>query len=155
MPKVPQVDIPLAVQLRNAMKSGLKAKRPAEICEIDSLDKRVESILGVLKRSSEKKSSMIFFVMYDIEDNKVRRYIVKYLERLGCIRVQKSIFLADLPVEKYETIRKDLADVQSFYENNDSIIVAPVPADYIRCMSIIGQDVNLDLILRTKNTLFF
>ncbi|MBQ3950872.1 MAG: CRISPR-associated endonuclease Cas2, partial [Bacteroidales bacterium] len=32
--------------------------------------------------------------MYDIASNKVRRAVVKYLQRRGCHRVQRSIFLA-------------------------------------------------------------
>lgn len=122
---------------------------------MEPLDARISSILGVLRKSKEKDGNMIFFVMYDIESNKVRRYIVKYLQRLGCHRVQRSIFLADLPYEKYKEVKSDLAAVQSMYENNDSILVAPVPADYIKNMSIIGQNINIDLILHSKNTLFF
>lgn len=63
---------------------------------------------------------MIFFVMYDIESTKVRNQVAKYLLKNGCVRVQKSIFLADLPLNTYEKIRNDLAEVQQAYENNDS-----------------------------------
>ena len=98
---------------------------------------------------------MLFFVMYDIESNKVRYNIVKYLERMGCFRIQKSIFLANLSMEKYEDIKHDLAEVQDLYENHDSIIVCPVSSDYLSSMKVIGQSINLDLITRSKNTLFF
>ena len=36
---------------------------------------------------------MLFFVMYDIESNKVRYLIAKYLERHGCTRIQVLSFL--------------------------------------------------------------
>ena len=98
---------------------------------------------------------MLFFVMYDIESNKVRYNIVKYLERMGCSRIQKSIFLANLSIEKYERIQRDLAEIQSLYDNHDSIIVCPVSSDYLSSMKVIGQNINLDLITRSKNTLFF
>ena len=97
----------------------------------------------------------LFFIMYDIESNKVRYNIVKYLERMGCYRIQKSIFLANLSMEKYEQIKKDMVEVQSLYENHDSIIVCPVSSDILRSMKIIGQNINLDVITQNKNTLFF
>lgn len=93
--------------------------------------------------------------MYDIESNKVRTLISKYLERKGCIRIQKSIFLADLDRTIFEEIRSDLVEVQSSYENNDSIILVPISTDYLQSMKIIGQSVNVDIITKNKNTLFF
>ena len=84
----------------------------------------------------------------------MRYNVVKYLERMGCHRIQKSIFLADISVEKYEAIKRDLAEVQSLYENHDSIIVCPVSSDLIRSMKVIGKVINLDVITHTKNTLF-
>lgn len=98
---------------------------------------------------------MLFFVMYDIESNKVRYNVVKYLERMGCHRIQKSIFLADLDMDKYETIKRDLAEVQALYDNHDSIIICPVSSDLLKSMKVIGQSINLDIITHSKNTLFF
>lgn len=93
--------------------------------------------------------------MYDIESNKVCYNVVKYLERMGCYRNQKSIFLANLSMDKYESIRNNLVEVQSLYENHDSIIVCPVSSDILRSMKIIGQNINFDVITQSKNTLFF
>ena len=98
---------------------------------------------------------MLFFVMYDIESNKVRNQVVKYLQRKGCVRVQKSIFLADLEITEYNNIRNDLAEVQAAYENKDSILVVPISSDYLCSMKIIGQKIELDVIMHSKNTLFF
>ena len=98
---------------------------------------------------------MLFFVMYDIESNKVRNLVAKYLIRMGCTRIQKSFFLADLEPDSVSKIKSDLADVQSAYENNDSILIVPVSTDELRAMKIIGQNIDVDLIVRNKNTLFF
>ena len=98
---------------------------------------------------------MLFFVMYDIESNKVRYQIMKYLIKKGCTRVQKSIFLADLPSSIYNTIREELALVQESYDNNDSILIVPISTDYLSAMKIIGQSIDIDVITRSKNTLFF
>ena len=68
---------------------------------------------------------------------------------------RQSIFLANLSMEKYEQIKRDMVEVQSLYENHDSIIVCPVSSDILRSMKIIGQNINLDVITQNKNTLFF
>ena len=78
-----------------------------------------------------------------------------YLQRKGCTRVQKSIFLADLPISDYQEIRDDLTEVQAAYDNNDSILVVPISTDHLRSMKIIGQSVAVDVIMHNKNTLFF
>ena len=93
--------------------------------------------------------------MYDIENNKVRRLVVKYLQRKGCHRVQKSIFLAEADYETYNSIKTDLAEVQAAYDNEDSIFVLPVSTDYLQMMKIIGKEINVDIITRRKTTLFF
>lgn len=126
-----------------------------EIDQIPSLEERLKLIFNILESKKRNASQMLFFVMYDIESNKVRRHVVKYLERQGCTRVQKSIFLADLPVGKYEKIKTDLTEVQACYENFDSILVVPISTDYLKAMKVIGQSINVDVITKTKNTLFF
>ena len=65
------------------------------------------------------------------------------------------MFQANLSMEKYDSIRKNLVEVQSLYDNHDSIIVCPVSSDLLRSMKIIGQSINLDVITQSKNTLFF
>ena len=98
---------------------------------------------------------MLFFVMYDIESDKVRTLVHKYLKRMGCTPVQRSIFLADTAVDVYERIKNDLVEVQTAYDNNDSIMVLPVSTDYLRMMKIIGKRIEVDVITHSRNTLFF
>ena len=97
---------------------------------------------------------MLFFIMYDISDNKVRCLVAKYLIRKGCTRVQRSVFLADRPLAVFEQIRNDLAEVQAAYEYEDSIFVIPVPDSTLSSMRVIGRNVDVDLITGTKNTVF-
>ncbi len=123
--------------------------------EISSLAERVQKILDISTKIQKKRGCMLFFVMYDIEDNKVRRLVVKYLQRKGCWRVQKSIFLAEAPFAVYEDIKTDLAKVQAAYDNNDSIIVLPITTDYLQMMKIIGKEIDVDIITRQKTTIFF
>ena len=147
--------------LRKLKHSGLEhsplVNRPiGDIDSLPTLEERVKVLLGIVNKNRKPiENNMLFFVMYDIESDKVRYNVVKYLERMGCHRIQKSIFLADISMEKYEAIKRDLAEVQSLYENHDSIIVCPVSSDLIRSMKVIGKVINLDVITHTKNTLFF
>lgn len=120
-----------------------------------TLQQRIDAILGIVHKTEKHGNKMLFFIMYDIESNKVRYNVVKYLERMGCYRIQKSIFLANLSMDKYESIRSNLVEVQSLYDNHDSIIVCPVSSDIVRSMKIIGQNINLDIITQSKNTIFF
>ena len=119
------------------------------------LEERVQDILGLSDNARKRKDRMLFFVMYDIESDKVRRLVVKYLIREGCTRIQKSIFLADRPVATYNKIKSDLAEVQAVYDNEDSIIVLPVTTDYLRMMKVIGKNIDVYIITHNKNTLFF
>lgn len=123
--------------------------------DIGTVEWRVKRILGLVERQKKNKDRMLFFVMYDIESNKVRALVHKYLKRMGCTPIQRSIFLADTEIETYNQIKSDLADVQEAYENNDSIIVLPVSTDYLRMMKIIGQKIEVDVITHSRNTLFF
>lgn len=122
---------------------------------IESLGVRIKKILNITDNAKKSPHTMMFFVMYDIESNKVRTLVHKYLKRNGCTPIQRSVFLANTSVDIYEKIRSDLAEVQAAYDNNDSIIVLPVTTDYLRMMKIIGQKIEVDIITHSRNTLFF
>lgn len=160
MPRKPKEPPDFITIMRKLTRAGMKGsavpnRSTANVDEIGSLAERVSQILGLIKTDSRPAGNMIFFVMYDIEDNKVRTQIFKYLQRMGCYRVQRSVFLADLPNSKYDQIRRDLTEVQAAYENNDSILVVPISTDYLTAMKIIGQTIDIDIITNKKNTLFF
>lgn len=135
-----------------------KSPPPFQATDTDNLPDigtRIKEILGLIERPGRDRGNMLFFVMYDIESNKVRYNVVKYLERKGCTRIQKSIFLADLSRDAYQSIRDDLTEIQSMYENHDSIIICPVSTEQLQNMKIIGQNIDVDIIMKSRNTLFF
>ena len=152
-------ELTFAEKLRKIKRAGLEGtpeiREKTETDPLMPLDKRIEQVLGVVKRLNKNKNKMIYFVMYDIENNKVRTQVAKYLIKKGCTRVQKSIFLANTDRAVYNEIKTDLKEVQECYENNDSILLVPVSTDEIKAMKIIGQNIDFDLILQNKNTLFF
>jgi CRISPR-associated endonuclease Cas2 len=130
--------------------------RPGEANEqLAPLPDRIKTILGIVRHKPQKATTMNYLIMYDIEDNKVRRMVSKYLEQQGCIRIQKSVFMANTEHPKFNTIHENLKDINSFYENTDSIILVPVNVADVRSMKLIGSNVNIDILTDPPNTLFF
>lgn len=159
MRKKPKEFIEDILKMKHAgIKDSPEVNKPHHQEAIDALptlDERIQKILGIMDNNQKKYGYMLFMVMYDITSNKVRRNVVKYLERLGCMRIQKSIFLADLPSEKYREIKEDLTAIQQMYENEDSIIICPLSKDHLKNMNVIGKNIAVDIITQSKNTLFF
>ncbi len=122
---------------------------------IENLPERIQQIQQLINKHNPKQHTMLYFVMYDIENNKIRRLVAKYLERKGLIRIQKSIFVADTDRITFDEIRQTLKEVQEAYDNNDSIVLVPIAADDLRAMKIIGKNIDLDIILGNQHTLFF
>ncbi len=153
-------EITFVDMMRKFYRSGLEGSpsptaKTSSFEHLVSLHERIDKVLGIVNNYRKNSGNMIFFVMYDIEDNKVRKYVAKYLLKKGCTRVQRSIFLADLSGDAYQQIRNDLAEVQAAYENNDSIIIVPISTDLLSSMRVIGQTIDIELITKSKNTLFF
>ena len=123
--------------------------------DIAELSERIKKILEISERNHLKATKMLYFIMYDIENNKVRTSVAKYLEKNGCMRVQKSIFFAETDRPVFDKIHSDLKHIQELYENNDSIFMVPISTDLVRSMKIIGQNIDFDLVIGNKNTLFF
>jgi CRISPR-associated protein Cas2 len=123
--------------------------------QLADLPVRVKKILDIAGTNTLKATEMLYFIMYDIENNKVRTAIAKYLEKNGCLRVQKSIFFANSEREKFNKIHKDLKHIQELYDNDDSIFMVPVSTDQVRAMKITGSNTGFDIITGNKNTLFF
>lgn len=116
-------------------------------------EKQWRAFLDAVK--TKKKTEVICFILYDIENNKIRRTVAKYLEAKGCFRVQKSVFVAQLHRRVFGEIQKTLRDIQGAYENADSILMVPISEDEIRSMQIIGKALNLSLMLKRHHTLVF
>ena len=163
MPRKKKPPLSFVDRMRKIISSGLGGNNAIQSRDyaigsendLESLEIRVKRILGLTEKINKKVGRMLFFVMYDIESNKVRRLVCKYLLKQGCYRIQRSIFLAEASVETYNTIKNDLSEVQAAYDNKDSIIVLPVSTDYLRMMKIIGQNIDVDVITHSRNTLFF
>ena len=137
MPRKKKPPLPLVEQIKRISTAGIANNPKIEVKKNEAtsllpLDERIHQLLGLKDEYLKDLNKMLFFIMYDIESNKVRRLICKYLMLKGCLRIQKSIFIANQTIEVFNIIKSELEQLQSFYFNEDSIIVLPITSDYLK-----------------------
>lgn len=119
------------------------------------LSQRLPLVDKILNRMKNKKPDMMYaFIIYDIENDKIRTQIAKYLIKNNCHRVQKSVFLAELKRKKYVEIHKTLKEINAMYDNHDSIFFIPIGEDILNKMKIVGLNIDFELITNPGNTMF-
>lgn len=124
------------------------------LSDIPDIPQRIKKILAIIKDKPKKPGDMIYIIMYDIESNKVRSEIAKFLIKKGCTRIQKSVYLIKNKPGHIMKIYKSLVEVQQAYDNQDSIILIPVDVSSLKSMKLIGKKINLERIIEKPNTLF-
>jgi CRISPR-associated endonuclease Cas2 len=129
-------------------------KRDA-IDDLLPLDERIKMMLGIIRERPLKSGSVTYLIMYDITSNKVRRLVAKYLLSKGCMRIQKSVFMTSSSNPLFQEIFETLKDVNSYYENQDSIVLVPVNVADVRSMKVIGKNLGIDIIVDPPTTIFF
>jgi CRISPR-associated endonuclease Cas2 len=147
----------LAETLARIAEAGI-SEAPPPLTEEEQLlpvRERIQKMLNIIQDSPIKATDMVYLIMYDISNDKVRTQISKYLERQGCIRIQRSVFLARTENPHFQEIHDTLKEVNSYYENQDSIILAPLNATDVRAMKLIGKNLQIEAIVDKPNTLFF
>lgn len=162
MARPKKVSYQLREKLEKIKKAGLKPPEPAPEStpattgeELLTLNERIRGILKLVNRPSENAYDMIYLVMYDIEDDRVRNHIAKYLLSKGCIRIQKSVYMARTHQKVFAEINETLKEVQAAYDNHDSILLVPVQSTTVSSMKIIGKDIQLQSLVDPPNTLFY
>ena len=167
MPRPPKVAYDLKEKLAKIKSAGLslpgvpqeQSGKPDDPAagqeELLSLNDRIRSILQLVKDPAKNQYDMLYLVMYDIEDNQVRTHIAKYLLSKGCIRIQKSVYLARTHQRVFQEISDTLREVQQAYDNQDSILLVPVQANTVGSMKIIGKDIQIQTLIDPPNTLFY
>jgi CRISPR-associated endonuclease Cas2 len=158
-----KVEYDLKEKLRKIREAGLEAVPEKEELQSEEgedlsplpLNDRIRRMLKLISDPAQNPYDMLYLVMYDIEDNRVRNHIAKYLLSKGCIRIQKSVYVARTHQRTFQEINQTLAEVQAAYDNADSIILVPVQSATISSMKIIGKEVQLQSLTDPPNTLFY
>lgn len=91
--------------------------------------------------------------MYDISNNRSRRWVAKYCKRSGLLRVQKSIFLGQLTKATKDQL---IADIQPFVDpKRDRLFVVPFLQSQLDAMLREGTPIDKKRIKREIDCLFF
>lgn len=143
-------------------KAGLKhadSMRPdprtAEALEGMERMERLTKLLEILTRTKDMKpGNVLTFIMYDIENNRIRRYIAKYLEKQGYVRVQKSVFFGNVSRALHNRVCETLKEVNEKYENGDSIMFLPISSDMFNSLKVVGKNLDYELTIQDQTTLF-
>lgn len=141
------------MESKGLLKSSLK--KVPEYDKLMTIPERIAKILGIINGKPQKSSSMNYMILYDITHNKIRKLISDYLIKQGCIRIQKSVFMANSENKQFNEIHATLKDINSYYENQDSIIMVPINVSDVRSMKLIGQNVSINILTDPPNTMFF
>lgn len=86
---------------------------------------------------------MLYWVMYDISNNRIRNNVIKACKNRGLYRVQKSIFLGELNKNEKDELKIEvelLADMET-----DSIYIFPTSKDALYDTDIIGNGFDKEL----------
>jgi CRISPR-associated protein Cas2 len=80
---------------------------------------------------------MLTWVVYDIAKDRTRTKIAKRVLELGLTRVQKSVYVGDLPANRVEEIL--LASRELLNLETDSVYVFPMCREDFDKVQIVGQ----------------
>lgn len=155
--KKPYVQKTLPELERLWQEAALVRPKEALLGESGEIPQRLQNFMLYLQRQQPLKrpEDMYCFIMYDIENNKVRRLMAKYLLQKGCVRVQKSVFFGRFHRKLQREVLDVLRKMQECYENEDTILVLPVGEDMLNSLTCIGKLFELELMTAHKHTLFF
>lgn len=139
------------------VKAGLPALTHEEVLAISQdLPAHLSRFLNWFSHHKPKTAEEMYcFILYDIEHNKIRRIVAKFLEKKGCIRIQKSVFFARMSRKLYQEVREIMKELQQCYDNQDSIVMLPVGEDMLNKVSCVGRNFDFELMTQNKNTLIF
>ncbi len=144
-------------KIRKVRRAGLDPGAPLH-CDpedLPPLSARINQLKAMLEKSVLRKPGFVmFFIMYDIENNKIRTHIAKYLIRKGCVRIQKSVYFADIKRNVFKEIQKTLKEINAMYDNDDSIFFIPISEDHLNNLRVVGRNIDFEYMTKHVSTMF-
>ncbi len=95
---------------------------------------------------------MIVWVLYDIEDDKVRTKVAKICKQAGLYRVQFSVFLGMLDANAKDALELQIADMID--EEKDSVYIFPMSKNELQATALLGKAFNKKLVTDEVKALF-
>ena len=96
---------------------------------------------------------MIVWVLYDIEDDKMRSQIAKSCKQYGLYRVQYSVFLGTLTSSEKDSLELQISACMD--EEKDSVYIFPMSKNELKETVLLGQAFDKNLITDEVKALFF
>ncbi len=95
---------------------------------------------------------MIVWVLYDIEDDKIRSKIAKFCKQAGLYRVQFSVFLGTIDLNQKNILRlqiEALIDVEK-----DSLYIFPMSKSELQSTALLGKAFDKKMVTDEIKALF-
>lgn len=96
---------------------------------------------------------MLTWVIYDIENDRIRTRVAKVCKNAGLYRVQKSVFLGTLENNEFDELKlriEGLVDLEK-----DSVYVFPMNKSELKACGLIGQAFDKELVTDAIISKFF
>ncbi len=95
---------------------------------------------------------MIVWVLYDIQNTKVRNKVAKICKKYGLYRVQKSVFLGTIEDVQKEALSLEIEELIDL--DNDSVYIFPMNKSELRQTVLLGQAFDKKLVTDEVKALF-
>lgn len=95
---------------------------------------------------------MIAWVLYDIEDDRIRTKVAKYCKQAGLYRVQFSVFVGTLEINQKDTLQLQIEDLID--EETDSVYIFPMSKNELQQTVLLGKAFDKKLITDEVRALF-
>ncbi len=95
---------------------------------------------------------MIAWVMYDIEDDKVRTKVAKLCKQMGLYRVQFSVFLGSIDANRKDTLELQIRE--QIDEEKDSVYIFPMSKNELQATVLLGKAFDKKMITDEVRALF-
>lgn len=95
---------------------------------------------------------MIVWVMYDIEDDKVRSKVAKLCKQSGLYRVQFSVFLGSMDANQKDTLELQIRE--KIDVGIDSVYMFPMSKNELQATVLLGKAFDKKLITDEVKALF-
>ncbi len=95
---------------------------------------------------------MIAWVLYDIEDDKVRNKIAKLCKQTGLYRVQFSVFLGTLDKNQKDVLELQIEELINI--ETDSVYIFPMSKNELQATALLGKAFDKKLVTDEVKALF-
>jgi len=95
---------------------------------------------------------MIAWVLYDIEDDKVRSKVAKLCKQAGLYRVQFSVFLGTIENNQKDTLELQIEELIDI--DKDSVYIFPMSKSELKATALLGKAFDKKMITDEVKALF-